>query len=89
MGGFITKYFGDPDIVFGYSTPATVRIRDCRLGVAFAVCEFLIFTYVVVYQVVLAQGYRKQGDLHGVVDFSIASPDAIYRRPAPQCENSL
>lgn len=82
------RQIGDPDLTFGYSTPAFVKIRDRRLGLLYYTLLILIALYIVVYQVIIQQGYRKEGVIFGTARLQLREPSQSFRVPdgsVPYC----
>jgi hypothetical protein len=58
-----------------------VRIRDRRLGIMNVAFKFLIFVYVVIYNVIILQGYKAQGEVVGTARFQPRAADISFQRP--------
>ena len=69
----------DLDTLCGYTTARTLLIRDRRLGFLLFGLQFVIFLYVVVYQVLLQQVYSAVSDFNGVVRLQLKAPAPAMR----------
>ena len=56
LGARLVPY---PDSTFAYSTQRSLTIKDWRLGAAGLVLKFGIFCYIIIYQVIFQQVYRR------------------------------
>ena len=59
----VRRFVPDPDETFAYSTPRFLTIKDWRLGVGTIVLQFVIFCYIIVFQVVFQQVHMREADL--------------------------
>lgn len=72
------------DDVFAFTLPATVAIRDWRLGVIHKLFLILVFAYVVVYELLINEGFRKPVDITGAVRVVLRNPEPAARlQPCP------
>ena len=88
LGTYVERYTGDLDTLCGYTTARTLLIRDRRLGFLLFGMQFLIFCYVVIYQVALQQVYSAVSDFNGVVRLQLTAPAVAMRWPGgapPYC----
>jgi hypothetical protein len=89
LSAHVERYAGvDLDTLCGYTTARTLLIRDRRLGFLLFGLQFIIFLYVVVYQVLLQQVYSAVSDFNGVVRLQLKAPAAAMRWPGgapPYC----
>ena len=89
ISAHVERYAGvDLDTLCGYTTARTLLIRDRRLGFLLFGLQFIIFLYVVVYQVLLQQVYSAVSDFNGVVRLQLKAPAPAMRWPGgapPYC----
>ena len=71
------------DNTCAYYTRAQVAIRDKRLGALHYLLLTVIFSYVVIYQMVFLQQYAKEGGVIGTVRLSLQEPELRYRAASP------
>ena len=64
----------DSDEVFAYNTPAVVRIKDRKLGLAKITFQLIAFIYIVIYNVFYNHGWAKRMQPSGVVRLSPLQP---------------
>ena len=64
----------DLDDVFAYKTPMIARIRDRKLGLCRLLFSFLIVCYIGIYNIIVLQGFAKQGILTGRSRLSLQAP---------------
>jgi hypothetical protein len=79
----------DPDDMFAYTTGRKLSVRDRRLGLLFLVSQLAIAGYVVVYSIILKQGYMRTGSIQGVVRLQLKRPDTAFQwanGDAPYCK---
>lgn len=57
-----------------------VKIKDRRLGIMNTCFKFLIFVYVVVFNVVIQQGYKVEGDVVGTARLQPRAADLTYQK---------
>jgi hypothetical protein len=87
-GRLAESYTGNLDDFCGYTTARTLLIRDRRLGFLLFALQFIIFLYVVVYQITLQQVYMASSDFNGVVRLQLKAPAPAVRWPGgapPYC----
>jgi hypothetical protein len=88
-GSWLEKYLGyDLDTLFAYRTPRIVAIRDMRLGLSLLSLQLCIGSFVLIYQVILAQNYMSLSDVVGSVRLQMLAPTSEYRwsnGSAPYC----
>lgn len=66
----------------GYTTLRTVKLRDWRLGVLYYAFLCSVFCYVVGYNLVYQQLYRKSVPIVGTARIQLRLPDPKYSIPA-------
>eukprot|EP00931_Biecheleriopsis_adriatica_P086448 TRINITY_DN61124_c0_g1_i1.p1 TRINITY_DN61124_c0_g1~~TRINITY_DN61124_c0_g1_i1.p1 ORF type:complete len:461 (-),score=96.79 TRINITY_DN61124_c0_g1_i1:33-1415(-) len=67
----------DLDETFAYTVPAQTVVKDARLGILQYTFFFLIFLYVVVFQVVMECGYLAKPDADLVLRSTLRAPKAL------------
>lgn len=88
----INKLVGDADRTFSYSTPRSLTIKDWRLGFANLVLKLGIFCYIIIYQVIFQQVYRRDSLLSTSVRTRVIEGDPSFRwapGTAPYCLGAL
>lgn len=76
MFGFIQKYFGNPDELFCYDSVKTVRFRDRWLGLLYWSLFACIFSYIVIYQILIGQSYLLKEAITGTLSaLVVTTPD--------------
>ena len=64
----------DSDEVFGYNTPAIVRIKDRKLGLTKLFFQIIAFIWIVIYNIIWNKGWAKTGLHSGVVRLAPLQP---------------
>ena len=75
----LRSIIGDPDETFAYRTTRTLLIRDWRVGLALLFLQFVVFLYIVVYQVYFTQVYFQISGLVSTVRLNSREPTENYR----------
>jgi hypothetical protein len=69
----------DPDSIFAYSVPRTVRIRDRRLGIIHIICVLAIMGYILGYTVIYEQRYLLMAnDIFGSARLQLVGPSSQF-----------
>lgn len=75
----VEEKLGDFDTVFSYTTPRMVMIKDRRLGLMMLFVQVAVFLYVIVYQILILQAYKRPGAVAGSVRMRLQAPSSAYR----------
>ena len=87
----LRRLIGDPDETFAYRTSRTLVIKDWRIGLSLLFLQFVVFIYIVVYQIYFTQVYLQISDLVSTVRLNPRGPTSAYmwtNGQAPFCLNA-
>ena len=88
--GPIARFFPNADSTFAYTTQRSLTIKDWRLGVLSLLLQTGIFMYIVVYQVMFQQAYRRESNISASLRTRTVQGTTEYRwinGTAPFCLN--
>eukprot|EP00296_Roombia_truncata_P007733 JP446185.1.p1 GENE.JP446185.1~~JP446185.1.p1 ORF type:complete len:408 (+),score=87.64 JP446185.1:30-1253(+) len=79
----------DWDDVLAYNTVKIVRVRHKWVGLFHKLSLLVIFIYIVLYEIILQEGYYLRETPHGAVQLSLMPPDSRLTIPVlPYCDQT-